>query len=168
MEICLQRITKNVAQKSRNWEDNRCSATHSIPSLLQNTWVHYYFHHSLSHTLSPNSFSPPTFCSHIYSSPNNITISAHMFSALQTPCWHTKMRDRKVRHWQITEPQNYGGDHGSTVVKVLCYKSKGRWFDPSWCQWIFPSDHTMALGVDSASNRNEYQEYFLGVKAAGA
>jgi hypothetical protein len=24
------------------------------------------------------------------------------------------------------------------------------------------------LGVDLASNRNEYQEYFLGVKAAGA
>ena len=24
------------------------------------------------------------------------------------------------------------------------------------------------LGVESASNRNEYQEYFLGVKAAGA
>ena len=23
-------------------------------------------------------------------------------------------------------------------------------------------------GVDSASNRNEYQDYFLGVKAAGA
>ena len=23
-------------------------------------------------------------------------------------------------------------------------------------------------GVDSASNRNEYQQYFLGVKAAGA
>jgi len=27
---------------------------------------------------------------------------------------------------------------------------------------------TMVLGVDSASNRNEYQEYFLRVKAAGA
>ena len=25
-----------------------------------------------------------------------------------------------------------------------------------------------APGVDSASNRNEYQEHFLGVKAAGA
>ena len=24
-----------------------------------------------------------------------------------------------------------------TVVKVLCYKSEGRWFDLSWCQWIF-------------------------------
>jgi len=23
------------------------------------------------------------------------------------------------------------------VVKVLRYKSEGRWFDPSWCQWIF-------------------------------
>jgi len=25
------------------------------------------------------------------------------------------------------------GDRGSTVVKVLCYKLEGRWFDPSWC-----------------------------------
>jgi len=31
-----------------------------------------------------------------------------------------------------------------------------------------PSGRTMAPGVDSASNGNEYQEYFLGVKAAGA
>ena len=29
------------------------------------------------------------------------------------------------------------GDRGRTVVKVLCYKSEVRWFDPSWCQWIF-------------------------------
>ena len=44
------------------------------------------------------------------------------------------------------------GDRGSTVVKVLCYKSEGRWYDPSWCHWNFfsltlnPSDRTMALG----------------------
>jgi hypothetical protein len=31
--------------------------------------------------------------------------------------------------------------------------------------WHNPSDRTMALGVDSVSNRNEYQEHFLGVKA---
>ena len=30
-----------------------------------------------------------------------------------------------------------GGDRGSIVVKVLRYKSEGRWFDPSKCQWIF-------------------------------
>jgi len=29
------------------------------------------------------------------------------------------------------------GDRGSTVVKLLYYKSEGRWFDPRWCQWIF-------------------------------
>jgi len=29
------------------------------------------------------------------------------------------------------------GDRSGTVVKVLCYKSEGRWFDPSRCQWIF-------------------------------
>ena len=29
------------------------------------------------------------------------------------------------------------GERGSTVVKVLCYKSEGRWFDPSWCHWNF-------------------------------
>ena len=28
-------------------------------------------------------------------------------------------------------------DHGGTVFKVLCYKSEGRWFDPSWCHWHF-------------------------------
>jgi len=40
------------------------------------------------------------------------------------------------------------GYRGSTVVKVLCYKSEGRWFDPSWCHWNFSltSDRTMALG----------------------
>ena len=30
-----------------------------------------------------------------------------------------------------------GGDRGSTVVKVLCYKSVGRWFDTRWCHWNF-------------------------------
>ena len=38
------------------------------------------------------------------------------------------------------------GDRGSQVVKVLCYNAEGRWFDPSWCYWIFfISDRTMAL-----------------------
>ena len=35
-------------------------------------------------------------------------------------------------------------------------------------QWHNPSGRTMALGVDSDSNRNEYQVYFVGVKVAGA
>jgi hypothetical protein len=33
---------------------------------------------------------------------------------------------------------------------------------------INPLGRTMALGLTQPLNRNEYQEYFLGVKAAGA
>ena len=29
------------------------------------------------------------------------------------------------------------GDRDSTMVMMLCYKSKGRWFDPRWCHWNF-------------------------------
>jgi hypothetical protein len=59
------------------------------------------------------------------------------------------------------------------VVKVLCYKSEGRWFDASWLSLEFFIDMKSFRShygprFDSASNRNEYQEHFLGVKAAGA
>ena len=70
-------------------------------------------------------------------------------------------------------PQTYfpiWGDRGGTVVKVLCYKSEGRWFDPRWCHWHFlltSSRSHYGPEVDSASNSNEYQENFLGVNAAG-
>jgi len=74
-----------------------------FPVFHKNTSVHYYFHHSPTHTLSPNSFSPPPFCSHTYSSLNNIPIMAHMFNALQLQCWHSKMRNKKsetlTNHW---------------------------------------------------------------------
>ena len=67
----------------------------------------------------------------------------------------------------------YIWDHGSAVAKVLCYKSEGRWFDPSHSVSGFFIDikslrSHYGPGIDSASDRNEYQEYFLGVKAAGA
>jgi hypothetical protein len=63
-------------------------------------------------------------------------------------------------------------DRGSTVVKVLCYNSEGRWFDHSWCQPIFFLHKILPIALwpwrDLTSDRDEYQEYFLGVKAAGA
>ena len=40
------------------------------------------------------------------------------------------------------------------MVKVLCYKSQGRWLDPSWYQWIFHWHKSFRShygpGVDSA------------------
>ena len=57
------------------------------------------------------------------------------------------------------------GDRGGTVVEVLCYKSEGHWFDSRWCHWKFSLTYSFRShygpGVDSASNRNEYQENFI-------
>ena len=64
----------------------------------------------------------------------------------------TNFRSHRIPIWSIcSHALLRTGDCSSTLVKVLCYKLKGRWFDPSWCQWIFhwhknPSDRTMALG----------------------
>ena len=41
------------------------------------------------------------------------------------------------------------GDRGGTVVKVLFYKSEGRWFDSRWCHWN-SSDCTMTLSSTQA------------------
>ena len=65
--------------------------------------------------------------------------------------------------------RTYKYDRGSTVVKVLCYKLEGRWFDSRWCHWNFLLTKSFrshsSPGVDSVSNKNEYQEYFLGAKS---
>ena len=64
------------------------------------------------------------------------------------------------------------GKRGGVVVKALRYKPAGRGFDSRWCHWNFSVTYSFRSyygpGVDSASNRNEYQVYFLGVKEAGA
>ena len=59
------------------------------------------------------------------------------------------------------------------MVKVLCYKSESRLVRSQLVSLEFFIDiksfrSHYGPGFDSASNRNEYQEYFLGEKAAGA
>ena len=58
------------------------------------------------------------------------------------------------------------------MVKVLRYKSEVAGLIPAGVTGLFIDIKSFRSrygpGVDSASNRNEYQEYFLGVKAAGA
>jgi len=56
------------------------------------------------------------------------------------------------------------------VVKVLCYKSKVVRFKMVSLEFFIDIKFFLShygSGVDSASKRNEKQEYFLGVKAAG-
>ena len=54
------------------------------------------------------------------------------------------------------------------LVEALRYKLEGRGFDSRWCHWNFSLTQSFrphyGPGVDSASNRNQYQTYFLGGK----
>jgi hypothetical protein len=54
------------------------------------------------------------------------------------------------------------------LVESPRYKPEGRGFDSRWCHWNFSLTQSFrphsGPGVDSASNRNGYQEYFLGGK----
>ena len=64
------------------------------------------------------------------------------------------------------------GDRGGTVVKVLCYNRKVAGSIPAGVSGFFIDIKSFRShygpGVDSDSNRNNYQEYFLGINAAGA
>jgi hypothetical protein len=57
------------------------------------------------------------------------------------------------------------------LFEALRYKPRVRGFDPRLAQWNFSltlsSWPHYGRGVDEASYINEYQEYLLGVKAAG-
>ena len=56
------------------------------------------------------------------------------------------------------------------LVEAARYKLEGRGFFFCWCQWNISLTYSFYCGprIDSASDRNKYQEYFRGVKAAGA
>jgi hypothetical protein len=51
-------------------------------------------------------------------------------------------------------------------VQALCYKPEGYGFDSRWGHYIFQLTFRphYGPGVDSTSNRNEYQEFSWGVK----
>jgi hypothetical protein len=49
-------------------------------------------------------------------------------------------------------------------VAQLRYKLEGRGFGSRWCHWNFLCRNP---GFESVSNRNEYQDYFLGGKGGG-
>jgi len=56
----------------------------------------------------------------------------------------------------------------SQLIEALIYKPEGRGFEFQICHWNFLLTSSFqplyGPGVDSASNRNEYQAYFLGGK----
>ena len=65
---------------------------------------------------------------------------------------------------------SHWGHAVAQLVEALRYKSEGRGFDFRWCHWKFSLTQSFrphyGPGVESTINRNKYQEYFLGLKAA--
>jgi hypothetical protein len=57
---------------------------------------------------------------------------------------------------------------GGIKYSALRYKPEGNGFDSQWCHWNFSLTYSFRShygpGRDSASNTNEYQDYFLGGK----
>jgi len=69
-----------------------------------------------------------------------------------------------ISAWQV-------GHTVAQLAEALCYKLEGHEYPDGISDgvigiihWRNPSAYTMALGVNSASNRSKYQEYFLGNK----
>jgi len=43
----------------------------------------------------------------------------------------------QIVHIKIDGITTSSGDRDGTVVKALCCKSEGSWFDSRWCHWNF-------------------------------
>ena len=74
-------------------------------------------------------------------------VQAWEFQKVQVPKFRDNRHMTVVRLWALHIDGLYSlgnipGTHlcwgrGGTVVKVLRYKSEGRWFDSRWCHWNF-------------------------------
>ena len=75
---------------------------------------------------------------------------------------------KSLHHWignTILIIRQPGGHVVAQLAEAMRYKLEGRGFDSRWCHWNFSLRYFFrphySPGVDSAFNRNEYQEYFL-------
>jgi hypothetical protein len=77
--------------------------------------------------------------------------------------WNESVRNEEALQ-RVKEDRNI-----LQLVEALVYKPEGHQFDFRWCHWNFSLTYSFqpnyGPGVDSVSNINGYQEYFLGDKA---
>ena len=108
-----------------------------------------------------------TFSPHVHPSSGLLSSGDDVSFCVFAPCGARVVYDtcRASSHIQV-------GHSVVQLLETLRYNPEGRGFYTRWCHCNFSLTYSFrphyGPRVDSASNRNEYQEYFLGVKAAGA
>jgi len=106
----------------------------------------------LTHRLGRNFLSGPKLWYHVSIMQCNIC------------SWNNHKRNWKLSWRAAPDARNAKAQ----LVEALHYKRTGRRFDSRWCHWNFSLTWSFRPhydpGVDSASDRNEYQEYFMGGK----
>ena len=102
--------------------------------------------HSISSIFEVNEWSYTSTPSYAFMFCTETTLPLHLLKSLLLLLWHAVAQ----------------------LVEALRYKPEGRGFDSQCFQYNFSLTYSYGPGFDSASNRNEYQVYFLVVKAAGA
>jgi len=65
----------------------------------------------------------------------NLKFAGRVLKNTHIKCYENLYGGSRAFHAAGTLP--FKNTSGSTVVKVLCYKSEGRWLDPNWCHWNF-------------------------------
>ena len=122
-----------------SWEANWFAASKEIPRISRNLKVHYRTHKRptpVSILGQPNPVHTPT--SHLLEIHPNIIHP----STPKSPQWSPSLRfpQQDPIHPLSSPIRAAWPDHlilNFITRKVLCYKSEGCRFDPSWCQWIF-------------------------------
>jgi len=99
----------------------------SVFFLIHNTTLSYKLKTTRYSSVTHNQ----TLFKNYYKFQSNSTSIRPLCYYLDTSWTQTPASTSSTRHFYVVLYKL--GDCGSTVVKVLCYKSEGRWFDPSWC-----------------------------------
>jgi hypothetical protein len=140
--------------------------------LRLSSWILFYLPENLSANPSSNRVPSPCFSvqTFFWESPSNC-LWLFLGVVERHSCCFATVRALPSNAVEFKNSEALPASEGHAVaqlVEALRYKPEGRKFDSRWCYWSFSLTYFFRQhydpGVDSPSNRNKYQEYFLVAK----